>query len=592
MQFFDWLIVVVYIIFALLIGVWFTKKASKSTDDFFVAGRSLPWYVAGTSMVATTFSSDTPLFVSGIVRDQGIYANWIWWGGMVGIIISVFFFAKLWRRSEAVTEIEFISQRYEPSKAANGLRIFKALFDGVVINCIIMASVTLAMAKIIVLVLDLSSTPVFVLPFIGGVGYTEIILIGLAFAAVFYTALSGLYGVVYTDLIQFALAMIGSIALAVIAWLDLESKGGFVENIQAAPGYTLDTLKMFPTMGANLETLSFFVFILVMPLYSAVGPGFFLQRILAAKSERDAALSMGWFAVCHMILRSWPWVVVAAASLVYFPTIGDSEQAYPAMLNSLLPVGLKGIMIASLLAAFMSTLDTHLNWGSSYIVNDIYQPFMAKDKPKKHYVFIARLSMMLLVVVALLIASTLTSILDAYKYLGVMITGPAIILILRWYWWRINVWSEISVLLASMIIGNLLFLWLPDNPDADYFGVRALLNISLATFVAIIVTYLTTDTAPSSKVKNFYQRLLIQGPGWQRVAKETGIIARDDSLAITSIACLSAIGALFGLMFMVGTAIFENTQGLIVAAIIFSISSLLLRKTIGGTFKFKENNMP
>ncbi|MCP3674841.1 MAG: Na+:solute symporter [Gammaproteobacteria bacterium] len=589
MQFVDWIIVAVYIVFALLIGVWFTKKASKSTDDFFVAGRSLPWYVAGTSMVATTFSSDTPLFVSGIVREQGIYANWIWWGGMVGIIISVFFFAKLWRRSEAVTEIEFISQRYEPSKAANSLRVFKALFDGVIINCIIMASVTLAMAKIIVMVLDFGSAPMYVLPFFGAIGYTEVILIGLAFAAVFYTALSGLYGVVYTDLIQFALAMVGSIALAVIAWLDLESKGGFVSQIQAAPGYTPDTLKMFPSMGLNLETLSFLVFILILPLYSAVGPGFFLQRILAAKSERDAALSMGWFAVCHMILRSWPWVVVAAASLVYFPNIADGEQAYPAMINILLPVGLKGIMIASLLAAFMSTLDTHLNWGSSYLVNDVYQPFIAKGKPKKHYVLIARISMLLLVFVALAIASTLTSILDAYKYLGVMITGPAIILILRWYWWRINVWSEISVLLASVIIGNMLFLWLPDSPDADYFGVRSLLNISGATLIALIVTYLTTEKAPTTKVKEFYRRLRIQGPGWKRVAEHTGLAGLDDSLAITSVSCLSAIGALFSLMFIVGTVIFENTNGLIISTVIFIISSLVLKRTLGGTFKLKED---
>ena len=418
MSLLDWSIVGLYVIAALVIGAWFTRKASASKDDFFVAGRSLPWFVAGTSMVATTFSSDTPLFVAGLVRTEGIYANWIWWGGMIGVLVSVFFFARLWRRSEAVTEIEFIAQRYDPGMAVNGLRIFKAAFDGVLINCIIMASVTLAMSKVIVAVLGLSDMAIFTLPVLGEITPTMAILASLAIAAVAYTALSGLYGVVYTDLIQFALAMIGAIALAIISWVDLQSRGGFVELIKTAPGYTDQTLQMFPTFGMNLETLTFFVYILILPLYSAVGPGFFLQRVLASKTERDAAWSMGWFSICHMILRSWPWVVVAAASLVYFPVMSDGEQAYPAMLNELLPVGLKGIMVASLLAAFMSTLDTHLNWGSSYIVNDIYEPFLVKDKSRKHYVTVGRIAMLALALMALTIAASLTSILAAYQYLG------------------------------------------------------------------------------------------------------------------------------------------------------------------------------
>ena len=368
----DWAIVVCYVIAAVLIGAWFTKRASKGTAEFFVAGRSLPWFVAGTSMVATTFSSDTPLFVAGIVREQGIYANWIWWGSMVGTIVSVFFFARLWRRSEAVTEVEFIAQRYAAGAARSVLRVFRALFDGVMLNTIIMGSVTLAMSKVIVAVLGLSSDPIATLPLIGEVTPTLAILVVLGIAAVIYTALSGLYGVVYTDLIQFGLAMIGSIALAGIAWWDLESSGGFAEQIRASQGFTEQTFSMLPQLGMNYPTLEFLIFILVFPMLYAVGPGFFLQRVLAARSERDAALSMGWFAICHMILRSWPWIVVAAASLVYFPVIADSEQAYPMMINEVLPVGLKGIMVASLLAAFMSTLDTHLNWGSSYLVNDIY----------------------------------------------------------------------------------------------------------------------------------------------------------------------------------------------------------------------------
>ncbi|MCV6604029.1 MAG: hypothetical protein OIF34_01900, partial [Porticoccaceae bacterium] len=373
MALFDWVIVGLYVVLAIGIGLIFTKKASESTADFFVAGRSLPWYIAGTSMVATTFSADTPLFVAGLVREEGIYANWIWWTVIIGVMVSVFFFASLWRRSKVLTEVELIDLRYEKGPAANFLRVFKALLDGVFINCIIVASVTLAMSKIIVAILGLSSDPLFSIPLFGDITPTTAILVLLAVAAVAYTALSGLYGVVYTDLIQFALAIVGAIALAVIVYMDLQDKGGVLATLQAAPGFTPDTLRMFPEFEWNLETATFFILITIGWINYAPGYGFYLQRTLAARTEKDAVLSLYWYAFCHLILRSWPWIIVGVASLVYFPSLVDGEQAYPQMIEAFLPVGLKGVMVAALLAAFMSTLDTHLNWGSSYLVNDIYQ---------------------------------------------------------------------------------------------------------------------------------------------------------------------------------------------------------------------------
>ena len=361
---FDWAIVALYVAAALGIGVYFAKRAAAGTVEFFVAGRSLPWYVAGTSMVASTFSSDTPLFVAGMVREQGVYANWLWWSGGIGTLVSVFFFAHLWRRTRAVTEIEFLSRRYDPGTAVDALRVFRALFDGVFINCVIMASVTLAMSKIIVVILELSAEPLFTMPVFGGVTPSALILVALGVAAVLYTSLSGLYGVVYTDLIQFALAMVGAFALAVIVYVDLSQGGGSeVATLRDSPGFRADTMNLLPEFGWDLKTATFFILISVGWWYGAPGGGFFLQRVLATRSERDAMLSLYWFGFCHYVLRSWPWIIVGLASLVYFPGLVDGEQAYPEMIQRFLPVGLKGIMVASLLAAFMSTLDTHMELG-------------------------------------------------------------------------------------------------------------------------------------------------------------------------------------------------------------------------------------
>lgn len=584
----DWLIVAAYGAGALAIGVWFAGRAGRSgKEGLFLGNRSLPWFVAGTSMVATTFSSDTPLLVASLVRDEGIVANWMWWGGMVGVLISVFFFARLWRRSRALTEVEFIAQRYRPSRAAKGLRVFKATFDGVFINCIIMASVSLAMSMILVAILDLGTAPLVVLPVIGDITAANALLGLLAATAVAYTAVSGLYGVVYSDLIQFGLAMVGAISLAVIAWLDLEAKGGFAEQVMAAPGYTENTLRMFPEFGLNLPTLSFFIFVLVLPLHAAVGPGFFLQRLLASRSERDAALSMGWFAMCHMILRSWPWIIVGAASLVYFPELADSEQAYPLIIGELLPVGLKGIMVASLLAAFMSTLDTHLNWGASYMVNDIYEPFIAPGRSRAHYVAAGRAAMLALAIVVMVVAANLDSLLEAYKYLGAMIVGPTIVLILRWYWWRIDEWAEIAAMATSFTTGNALLFLLPEEPGATllqgYYPLRVALNVLVSTAAALTVVCFTSRGGPSAAAAAFYRRMRIAGPGWDRLRRQTGVEPLGEPLGRAALGCLCAVGTLFGLMFVIGQSLFGNAAGAGLAAAVFAVSCLgglvLLRQT-------------
>lgn len=586
----DWTIVGLFVSTSLLIGLWFTKRASASTDDFFIAGRSLPWYIAGTSMVATTFSSDTPLFVAGAVRESGIYANWFWWSAGIGTIVCVFFFARLWRRSEAVTDIQFITLRYDANPAVNLLRIFRAIFDGIFVNCIVMASVTLAMSKILVVILDLSTQPVVILPIIGGLSPGMLILLLLGAAAVLYTALSGLYGVVYTDLIQFCLAMVGAFALAIIVYLDLDQQGGVLNAIQASSAYTENTLQIFPPFGWNLDTATFLIMITVGWWAVAPGSGYFIQRTLATRSERDAMLGLYWFATCHYIIRSWPWIVVGIASIVYFPVLLDAEQSYPLMINEFLPVGLKGVMVASLLAAFMSTLDTQMNWGASYLIVDIYQPFLATEKSQHHYVSAARICMVALTMTAILVSTQLSGILTAYQYLAVVLSGTSFVLIARWYWWRITVWSEISSLLSSFIVGNTLLFLIPDTDQEQWFAVRLLINLIVTTCVCLLVTFATSKTGPSQQAINFFTKIRVPGRGWSRVSSLCGVDAEPIGFLDCSLGAIGSIFGLFGLLLCVGELVLGSPAnavlyGVIAAAgISISISKFrAIINTLGAT---------
>ena len=542
----DWAIVVLFVIASVGIGAWFVRRGGKSTEDFFVAGRSLPWYIAGTSMVATTFSSDTPLFIAGGVRETGIHMNWFWWSAGIGSIVCTFFFANLWRRSEAITDVQFISMRYQAGMPVNLLRAFRVLFDGAFINCIIMASVTLAMSKVLVVILGLSGAVLFTLPLIGGVQAEILIIAFLGIAAVLYTMLAGLYGVVYTDLIQFCLAMIGSIALSLIVVIDLQDQGGIVAAVSAQT--PKEVFNLFPEFGANLPTVTFLILMTVGWWSTAPGSGYLIQRALATRSERDAVLSVYWFTICHYAVRSWPWIIAGVASLVYFPSLSDAELAYPGMINELMPVGLKGIMVASLLAAFMSTLDTQMNWGASYLITDLYQPFVAKGKSPRHYVQAARVCMLLLTLAAILLSTQLSGILVAYKYLAVMLSGSSFVLIARWYWWRITVWSEIASLVSSFVVGNLLLIWIPDAPGEDWFAVRMLVNVLITTSVCLIVTYASSLSGPTGRAAGFYRKLLVPGPGWSRVAGQLNIQPRKLDLRCCLPGTLASILSLYGIL--------------------------------------------
>ena len=582
---FDWVIVGFYVLAALCIGIAFKKRADAGKEGFFLADRSLGWFIAGTSIVATTFSADTPVFVAGMSRDIGIYQNWFWWSGIFGQMATVFFFARLWRRSGILTDIEFLMKRYEHTPANHVLRIFKVFFDGIFLNCIVMASVTLAMAKVFSVVLGLSDEPLAMLPVIGPVTSTGLLLCLLGASAVFYAALSGLYGVVYTDLIQFGLAMLGSIVLAVLVYVDISGGEGLHAHLESAPGFDEVVLRFAPDLSQfDLPTFTFLTFIFVAWWSGAPGSGYGVQRLLSTRSERDSFLAFLWYNICHYLVRPWPWIVVGICSIYYFPQLADPETSYPAMIGRFMPVGMKGVIVASMLAAFMSTIDTHLNWGSSYLINDLYQPYINPNAKPHHYVNVSRIAMVVLTVAALSVTLRLTQILAAYEYLGLFLGGIGPVMIARWYWWRVNPWSEICAIVTTLIVGNLLaFVLLPDTDEHRLFAVRLLITIGIATPVWVTVTLLTSRR-PSAQTEAFYRKMRIGGPGWKRLAVETGVEPLDEKLWHAAAGWLVASLLMVSILVGVGKLLFHEWATAFVCAVVFVCCAVALKKLMR-TFK-------
>ena len=579
MHWIDWSIVALYALAALLIGLHFTKRASRGVEDFFVAGRSLGWFLLGTSMVATTFSADTPLFVAGISRDSGIFENWLWWSAAMAGMAGVFFFAHLWRRSGVVTEIEFISLRYAPSKWNDTLRIFKIFFEGILMNCILMGGITIAVSKIISTLVPEMNAIHFEIALVGELSGTTLLVIGLGICAVFYSSLSGLYGVVYTDLIQFGLAMVGSFALAIIVYIRA-SRDGLIENLQIAENFNPELLHFFPSFeDFDLAAFTFVVYLTISWWGQASGSGNMVQRLLSARTEQDAAKGFFWYNICHYILRPWPWIIIGMISLIYLPVLEDSETAFPLMINEFLPVGLKGVMVASLIAAYMSTIDTHLNWGSSYIVNDLYKPFISKNASQTHYVSVARWAMLILTLFAILIASQIDSILQVYKYVVLVGGGVGTVLIARWYWWRVNLQAEFTAYALSFILAPLLTVAIANGENEDYFAIRLVIITTVVSICWVLVA-IFSNKAPSDQIKVFHKKLRIGGRGWRRVENETGI--RGESNRIT----LGAVGWLLGCLmiygFLLGTGMLLFHQWLMgcIWLTIGIVSAFLLKKFI------------
>ncbi len=523
----DWIFIVWYFILSIGIGLYYSKKAGKSISEYFLSGRSLPWWLLGTSMVATTFSSDTPLAVTGIVIKDGVSGNWFWWNFMLGSALTVLFFAHLWRRAEVVTEVEFIDIRYS-GRAARFLRGFKALYLGIPVSCITFGWVTLAMVKIIQITF-------------GTNGFTALaICLGLT---IFYTTLSGLWGVVATDMLLFAVAMLGSIILSVVSVEKAGGIGAIVEGARAlGAGTGKDYLSVFPPLGQALP-LAFFVALFVQwwavyyPGAEPGGGGWIAQRMLAGKDAKHAVQGTLWFTIAHYVIRPWPWILTALAALVLFPGItgaapGEMEAAYPRMI-AFLPKGIAGIVIASLFAAFMSTIESIVNLSGSFLLNDFYRPYIKKNASEKHYVAASRV---LVLVVSLLGAGfsyVLGSVKMGWQLVMELSAGIGLVLLLRWYWWRVNAWSEIAALSASAATAVYLKI-VPDNGlvrglgngleragfRVDAWGVGIMLIVAVTTVAWISVTFLTRPD-DKDKLLAFYRKVR-PGGFWGPIARLNG----------------------------------------------------------------------
>jgi len=520
----DWVIIVGYLVFALAVGVIFSRRAGRNIKEFFLSGRNLPWWLAGTSMVATSFAADTPLVITGWVRSHGIAFNWLWWSFAIGGMFSVFLLARLWRRAEIITDVELTELRYSGRSAA-ALRGVRAAYMAIPVNCITMAWVILAMIKVMGVLLDVD-------PLVA-----VAICIGLTTV---YAVLSGFWGVVVTDLLQFALAMTGAVALCVLAVGGVGGLGELVAKAgqaEATGGQRL--LDFFPRIPAGTHfwqidfwtgpVFAFAVFCTVQwwANKNADGGGVIIQRMLAAKDEKSSLLATLWFNVANYAVRSWPWILVAVASVVVFPEApqGDDELAYPMMMTRYLPPGLMGVMIASLLAAFMSTIDTHVNLSASYIVNDLYRRFVLPDASEQHYVAISRVASVCLVLLASGIALLAESISGLFTFLLAFTSGIGLVLIARWFWWRVSAWSELTAMLVSGVLAIGLsvakkFLW--PGQLAWMTSQHVLLYTVVGSTAAwVLVTFLTPPVA-REKLVAFYRRVRPYG-AWGPIAAAAGV---------------------------------------------------------------------
>lgn len=498
LSYLDWAIVLVYMALSLFVGLYFTKRASKNTGEYFLSGRNLPWWLAGTSMVATTFSSDTPLYVTGLVRGHGIYENWQWWCFIMSGMLSVFFFARLWRRLGVVTDVELISLRYS-GWSASVLRGFKAVYFSFAIHTIIKAQVILAMAKIMDSAL--------------GWGKWESIAVSSS-VTIAYSVLSGYWGVVVTDFLQFIIAMVGAV---VIAAASLDKAGG-LQAVKAAvpPG----TMNFFPSFGdAAFMAFVGYVGFSWWSKYSSDGGGVIVQRMSSCRDERQSLIATFYFNVMNYAARTWPWVIAALASLVIYPSATDHEAVYPRMMMELLPSGLRGLVLASFFAAFMSTLSTYLNLSSAYFVNDLYRPFVKKDATERHYINVSRLMTLVLSAVTAVVTFHVTSIVGVFKFLIAFGSGTGLVYIIRWFWWRVNAWSEVSAMAASTVMTIVAYAH-PSFKGIPYYGKLSLI-IAVSTVIWVLTTFLTRP-AEKERLVEFYKKTRPGGPGWKPIRELLG----------------------------------------------------------------------
>jgi SSS family solute:Na+ symporter len=482
-------------------GAWHARSASRDTEAFFAAGRTLPWWLAGTSIVATTFAADTPLAIAGLVATEGVAGNWFWWADVLPVVLGTFIVSHLWRRSGVLTDNEITELRYGGRPAA-GLRLFRALYFGVIRNAIVIGWVNLAMVKVLSLALGLDA------------GASGLVLAGLFVLTVGYTLLAGLLGVVVTDFLQFGLALVGSILLAILAVDDLGGLASLLDRL----GDHHKALALVPSLADGEAFWAFIAYVGVKSWSSGntEGNGYTAQRILSTRSERDARLASLWYAIAHFALRPWPWIIVGLVAVVRFPGLEDPEAGFVMVMLDVLPNGVRGLLLAAMFAAFMSTIDTQLNWGASYLTHDVYERFLDKNASQRRLIWIARGSVVLLAAIGAAATMGMDSIAGAWKLLATIGAGTGLIGLLRWLWWRINAWSEIAVMTASLVGANLVGL-LTDVA----FPFSLVLVVAFSLPVAFLATFATPAEDPAV-LRAFYRRVRPAG-AWKPVADEAGL---------------------------------------------------------------------
>lgn len=555
MHYTDWLIIAVYFVVSFIIGYLYKKKAGASTEDFFLSGRKLPWWLAGISMVATTFAADTPLAVTELVGKNGIAGNWLWWNMLIGGMLTVFFFARLWRRANILTDVEFIELRYS-GKSAAFLRGFKAIYLGVFMNTIIMGWVNLAMMKILMGMFPEYINQNNVLLYVG---------FCMLVTAV-YSALSGLWGVAVTDAFQFILAMFGCIVLAVIV-VNSEQIGGIAGLQSKLPEWALKFTPEINSDSANTSTAgvfaisvsSFLAFIAIQwwaswyPGAEPGGGGYVAQRMMSAKDEKNSLLATLFFQVAHYTIRPWPWILVGLSSIILYPelSINDKGLGYVKAMNDFLPFGLKGLLLAAFFAAYMSTIATHLNWGTSYFINDFYRRFLTKDSSEKHYVLTARVMTIVFMVLSIFVTLMMDSISGVWSFVMECGAGLGLVLILRWFWWRVNAISEIAATVTPFVVYGVIYFGKIDVqfPDSLY------IIVPITTAVWLITAFITKPTE-ENKLTNFFKQIRPGGIGWKKYKIKYPDVKTDKGYGYLFISWFFGIVLVYMFLFGVGKFIF------------------------------------
>ncbi|HUO60464.1 MAG TPA: sodium:solute symporter family protein [Candidatus Acidoferrales bacterium] len=603
----DWLAIFGYLAVTLVLGLYFRSRSSRSVDDYFVSGRNVNWWLAGTSMVATTFSADTPLVVAGLVYTQGISGNWLWWGFLLSGMMTVFLFARLWRRSGLLTDVQFAEMRYS-GKPAAFLRGFRAIYLGLLINCVILGWVTKAMTSIVSTTLGGSGLLQSIAHFGGqhlgamwgtadGAALAVCVFILIPLTGL-YVSLGGLWGVLWTDLFQFVLKM--SIVI-VIAWYSVAAVGGMqsllaqlaAARVKAGP-QAADPLSFFPSFshgfgGQPLWSVPVTAFVVYVGLQwwafwypgsEPGGGGYIAQRIFSARNERHGLLSVLWFNIAQYAVRPWPWILTALAVIVLYPGLAHPETGYMLAMNQYLPHSLRGVAIAGFLAAFMSTVATQLNWGASYIVSDFYRRFIHRNASEHHYVIVSRLSTVLLVVASAWVSVNLSSIGKGWQLVMEIGAGTGAVYMLRWYWWRINAWSEISAMAASLVSAVTLFYVQPfHGTEPQVFAETALATTIFSTVVWVTVTLLTPPE-PTSTLVEFYRKVRPDVRFWKPIARLASDVqpTRDigSNLVNWVLGCAMVYLALFG----TGKLILREPAAGLLLLMVSAISAGLLYKRI------------